>query len=152
MSLWPRAARRPIHCPGPARARAFVTSLDQQPAAGQIVDIKSDTQHEAFVGSVRWRPSLSGNGFYRVIATMRGRGGSQHQKTINLAVIDPTMNRSEGEFGWTLPRGEQPLPIRTLVGLLTQVGINWVKFPVWFSDNDRQQADQIGSTSCRERG
>lgn len=97
----------------------------------------------AYVGSVSWKPSLPGNGFYRVRATMQGSGGSQRRQTISLVVIDPVVNRSAGEFGWSLPQGEHPLPIRTLVGLLIHAGISWVKFPVWFSDHDPELAERL---------
>lgn len=98
---------------------------------------------KAYVGSVTWKPKIPRNGYYRVRVVMRGRGSATHQETLSLAVVQGTSVPTGGEFGWSLPHGEQPLEIRSLVGLLTQVGINWVKFPVWFSDKDQQQADRL---------
>ena len=49
----------------------------------------------------------------------------------------------QGEFGWTLPDGDQPLSFQDLSRLLPQVGINWVKMPVWFDANDPRRGDEL---------
>ena len=48
-----------------------------------------------------------------------------------------------GEFGWTLPEGDEPLSFQDLSRLLPQVGINWVKVPVWFDANDPRRGDEL---------
>ena len=48
-----------------------------------------------------------------------------------------------GEFGWTLPRGEGPLSFHDLSRLLPQVGINWLKVPVWFDADDPRRGDEL---------
>ncbi len=101
------------------------------------------SQATTFSGSVTWRPRIEQYGFYYVIATLFGRGGSEHQERLSLVVMEPANKRSAGEFGWSLPQRESPLEVGSLVGLLPHVGINWVKFPVWFSDNDPERADRL---------
>jgi hypothetical protein len=124
--------------PGPSGSERSRQDSDR------LLRIQSESlAQEAYVGSVTWKPTVRQKGFYRVQATMRGPQGSEYRQTISLAVIDAKAPRSEGEFGWSLPQGEHPLAIRPLVGLLTQVGINWVKFPVWFSDGDAERADRL---------
>ena len=42
-----------------------------------------------------------------------------------------------------LPDGDQPLSFQDLSRLLPQVGINWVKVPVWFDANDPRRGDEL---------
>ena len=126
---WPAAAAgesgQPPHPPNPA-------TTGPDPA-----------KQQAYAGSVSWKPAIGGSGFYRVRATMHGSGRSTYEQNTTLVVVDPAQQRNQGEFGWSLPAGDQPLAVQPLVGLLTQVGIHWVKFPVWFSDKDPQRADLL---------
>ncbi len=48
-----------------------------------------------------------------------------------------------GEFGWTLPDGEHPLTLPELIDLLSQAGVNWVKFPVWSANQDSNRGDRV---------
>lgn len=50
---------------------------------------------------------------------------------------------AEGEFGWSLPDGDRPLSLASLAQLLPQVGINWIKFPVWSRGAGAERLDQI---------
>ncbi len=85
-------------------------------------------------GTVRWRPPLSGPGFYRVRAIL----GNPHEPTetgqITLAVLSSETGGGAGVFGWSLPRGEHPLPIERLERVLVQAGVGWVKYPLWFDE------------------
>ncbi len=96
-----------------------------------------------YEGSAVWRPPIQQVGFYRVRVTMRSHSDVTLERSQTLAVLRPQARPVKGEFGWTLPDGEKPLPLKSLVGLLTQVGINWVKFPVWYSDEDHDWADRL---------
>jgi hypothetical protein len=60
------------------------------------------------------------------------------ERNLTLAVVAPSKNRAHGEFGWSLPRGNESMSLVALGQLLPQVGINWVKFPVWINDQDSQ--------------
>ncbi len=57
--------------------------------------------------------------------------------------------RRRGEFGWSLPDGDQPLSLAALGQLLPQVGINWVKFPVWSGGGSTERLDQLVTFSER---
>jgi hypothetical protein len=90
-----------------------------------------------------WKPPVAGAGFYRVNATMVGENGLALQRSISLAVIEPQPAPVRGEFGWSLPAAEQPLDFGPLTTVLTHSGVNWVKFPIWYSDDDRARADRL---------
>ncbi len=83
-------------------------------------------------GSTQWKPPLDGPGFYRVRATIRGEEMLEHRRELALAVIDPGEVAARGEFGWSLPDGDEPLPLHELGKITGHVGINWVKFPLWY--------------------
>lgn len=99
----------------------------------------------AFAGTATWKPPIHEIGFYRVHVTVGSQARQSHHlsRTITLAVIDPLTGPDRGQFGWSLPRGEEGLPLGALVGLLEHSGISWLKFPIWFDETDRERADQL---------
>jgi hypothetical protein len=92
---------------------------------------------------VTWSPPISAPGFYRLRVEIPGRVGVVHRRELSLAVISPERRPASGEFGWTLPSGEGPLSFSDLAELIGQSGINWVKFPVWTSQQDGGRNDRI---------
>lgn len=102
-----------------------------------------------YTGTVDWRPMLEAPGrradrFYRVRATLHTAGSPQPQREVPLAVIGPLPIPSTSEFGWSLPRGDDPLSLEALARLLPQVGIHWLKFPVWYDQEATpQRGDQL---------
>jgi len=90
----------------------------------------------ALVGAARWKPPVPGPGFYRVYATMKGRTRAVFRRGLNLVVIEPRFSSPGGEFGWTLPSGDQPMPLPPLGKIVVQAGINWVKYPLWHPDEN----------------
>jgi len=87
------------------------------------------------VGSVLWNPPVPGPGFYRVRATVLDRSGTSHRRRLNLAVIRPDAGPASDDFGWSLPRGGEPLTPGELSELADRAGIGWVKYPLWFDEN-----------------
>ena len=105
-----------------------------------------------YEGKAEWRPKVPDYGLYRVVVKMLsseledGDAGVERtldNRTVWLAVVPPLPMPREGEFGWTLPRGDRPLSFQDLSQLLPQVGINWVKVPVWFDANDPRRGDEL---------
>ena len=92
-------------------------------------------------GSADWEPPIPGPGFYRVLATMRGSDTSLCQRELTLAVIEPRATSPDGEFGWTLPNGDEPLAIGPLAQLIGQAGVSRVKYPLWY--NDKQGDEDV---------
>ena len=97
-------------------------------------------------GSVSWHPPIPGCGFYRLRASLVGDNDVVLQHCVALAVLEKVEGRLEGEFGWSLPRGEDLLPEDDLVPLLSLANVNWVKYPIWYSpENEASKGDRIAS-------
>lgn len=88
----------------------------------------------ALAGSALWQPPVPGPGFYRVVATMKGRQSPHHRPEVALVVLEPQSTHANSEFGWTLPRGNRPLPLPQLADLVCQSGVGWVKYPLWYDE------------------
>lgn len=98
---------------------------------------------KGFVGRAIWRPKVVEPGYYIARVTLEGHKGSILQRETTLVVMDPQPATSSGEFGWSLPQGEHPASLPVLATLLPQLGINWVKFPVWVSEKDLGRLDRV---------
>jgi hypothetical protein len=102
-----------------------------------------------YEGTATWRPKIPDYGFYRVVVKMlssesgAGGEGKLDSRNVYLAVVPPLPMPRQGEFGWTLPHADSPLSFPDLSRLLPQVGINWVKLPVWFDANNPRRGDEI---------
>jgi hypothetical protein len=96
-----------------------------------------------FHAAAAWKPKLDAPGFYRIRCTFRCRKGLLLEREQTLVLIDPASNPPRGEFGWTLPKGDHPLSLAALERILPQMGINWVKLPLWVSDTDSRRLDQL---------
>lgn len=95
-------------------------------------------------GSTQWSLPLEGPGFYRVRATMRGEEMLVHRRELTLAVIKADEAVARGEFGWTVPRGADPLSLHSLGQLTGHVGINWLKLPLWYgSDTNEEEIEKL---------
>ncbi len=83
--------------------------------------------------TVSWEPPIPGPGFYRVRAELLDQGAALQSRDLTLAALESRRAPSGGEFGWTLPNAGHPIPLAQLSPLLSQAGVNWVKYPLWFS-------------------
>lgn len=93
--------------------------------------------------SNRWTPPLDAPGFYRIRATLEGDSGQVHEREITLAMVQGSTVVLHGEFGWSLSGDTGPLPLSELASVLPQLGVHWVKLPVWFSDREPSQVDEL---------
>lgn len=104
---------------------------------------------DVYEGDTQWRPDIKKHGFYRVHVEMisKNTGLSLDQRTITLAIVPEGIQRSVGEFGWslpeTVPRLGKPLDFATLQELLPLAGVSWVKLPVWFPREEVARGDAI---------
>jgi hypothetical protein len=94
-----------------------------------------------FAGSATWRPSIHEEGFYRILASVSGQTSAPMETSI--VVLQDFPRGKQGEFGWSLPAGDSHVSLDGLVNLLADVGIHWVKFPVWYGDEDKGRADEL---------
>jgi hypothetical protein len=121
--------------------------------AGRGAEVTDGGQAPAgYEGTKTWHPKIPDYGFYRVIVSMKGtqsgKGNSDAQKQVerpplDLVVAPPLPMPRRGEFGWTLPDGDRPLSFQDLSRLLPDVGINWVKVPLWFDASKPRRGDEI---------
>ncbi len=86
--------------------------------------------------AVSWEPPVPGPGFYRVRAELHAKGAELQSRDMTLAVVQSRQAPAGGEFGWTLPNGGHPIPLGQLSPLLSQAGVNWVKYPLWFAEKN----------------
>ena len=100
------------------------------------------------VGRIAWKPPVKGPGFYRVRAKLTGSASTGSASTgsastcsrdLTLAVIHSLGGSPGGEFGWSLPEGGRPLPLSVLGRLLGQVGVGWVKYPLWYGERTSEE-------------
>jgi hypothetical protein len=103
----------------------------------------ADDSQQGFAGSTGWQPPVTAAGFYTVRASTPSHSGQLMTEEVNFVVIPPLPRSSSGEFGWSLADGERQLPIRMLPSFLSQVGVHWVKFPVWFSGREVKRAEDL---------
>lgn len=107
---------------------------------GQAQDEKPG---QSQAGVATWNAPIPDWGFYRLRISLAGGEESPLVRSASLAVMRPLPKLRGGQFGWTLPRGERSQSLKSLAGLLGQVGINWVKFPVWYREGDHARADEL---------
>jgi len=114
--------------------------------------LRTDAEMPAgYEGTATWRPPLdltddgesNAYGFYRIRVRMVSATGVMHERETSIAVIRPPDRPTRGEFGWSLPRGDDPLSLDDLIELLPHVGINWLKFPVWHSQQQENRSSEI---------
>ena len=73
-----------------------------------------------------------------------GRRGLVLEREVTVAVFDAPQTPVDGEFGWTLPRGDRPLPLPVLTRLIRQAGIHWVKYPLWYDpERGKEQIEEL---------
>jgi len=102
-----------------------------------------------YAGDIQWEPPIEQNGYYEIRATMMGSSGLMHRRVMTVAVVSRDTVPEQGEFGWSLPSGEEPLDFQRMFDLLVTAGVNWVKFPVWYNDEDFERASNIARFSER---
>jgi hypothetical protein len=127
------------------KVRFELEDIDGRTVASHETAMKADSPEarsaNVFAGSATWRPPIREYGFYRVLVSLSDQ--TSDPLATNIAVLQPLPKSKQGEFGWSLPRGDDPISLKELAGLLEDVGIHWVKFPVWYGDEDKGRADEL---------
>lgn len=117
---------------------APVTSPADAPSGDSSAPPESDYQVEA-----TWRPHNAGYGFYRVHATLIADGAEGEKRTTSIAVLRPLPRPLDGIFGWSVGSVGDPHTTDDWARLLTQVGIHWAKFPVWYNPEQSDRGDEL---------
>ncbi|QDU91584.1 hypothetical protein Pla175_50140 [Pirellulimonas nuda] len=113
---------------------------------------KGSTIASGFEGSTDWEPKITEPGFYRVRVEMISSitGELMDERKVSLAVLPKLSAPAQSEFGWSLDEIDwSPMPLRpalaagSLQSLLPEVGIGWMKLPVWFPADQSALGDRI---------
>ena len=99
--------------------------------------------HDYLVAEAGWTLPVSAPGYYRLHATVAHDDVVLYERELRLAVTDHAARPEHGEFGWTLPAGEQTLSLATLAQWAGQAGVHWIKFPLWYDEQDRPRVDGL---------
>ncbi|MCL2306520.1 MAG: hypothetical protein FWC43_14375, partial [Planctomycetaceae bacterium] len=91
-----------------------------------------------FQGRGNWTLPIGEPGFYRIRVSTSGLDPKSRSNTTSLVVLRAGRPLPGGDFGWTLP-GWSLDEIRDKRHLLSQSGLSWLKFPIWFDSNTSQQ-------------
>lgn len=114
--------------------------------AEEVDELVGDsTEGIGFRNETPWTPPISSSqfGYYQIRASIKSGGSAPLTRVISLAVVRKLNPTEQGEFGWSFPKGEDPLPLRQLALLVEQAAVNWVKLPIWFGKSDDKLADRI---------
>ncbi len=126
-----------------------VVDAESKPVARHTTFFKTTRQASAagaetgFVGTADWEPAISKVGFYRVRATMLGTSDRWLTRETTFVVVNPIDHAAQGEFGWSLGRGEEPLAVGPLSQLLLQSGVHHIRFPAWFDQEHQAHGDRL---------
>lgn len=90
---------------------------------------------------VRWNLPARPHGYYFLTAHLERDGRLILVTETSIAVVDPAVPQSNGEFGWSLPHGLSRLPVDELAHVAGEAGINWLKLPLWKSIHGETNAD-----------
>ena len=110
--------------------------IETAPAPEALADGASRRLPAAYAGRTSWHVPIDDFGFYRVSVSLAGGQDTMLARETTVAVLRPLERAADGEFGWSLPAGEAPLSLEALPNFLAEMGLHWVKFPIWRGDSD----------------
>jgi hypothetical protein len=106
-------------------------------------DVERPRGAPIFAGTAVWQPDVPGPGFYQVRAEMPGKTGVANRRSVNLAIVRRQPAPVGGEFGWSIPGGEDPLTLTELAEVVGHSGCNWCKFPLWDKSQRAKREEQL---------
>jgi len=110
--------------------------LDYRKAEGMEVSSSDPVfrDQQVLTGQIQWNPAPLNPGFYWLIAKVPWKDNLFREIRRPFVVMETGSGTTVTSFGWSLPQGAEPLGTRRLGELITQSGVGWVKFPVWFDE------------------
>ena len=125
------------------------TGAEEDESRSMMAEEEEPDEEKGFVGSVTWNPKLTTYGYYEARIALVSSNKLEHRRRASVVIVGPEKQPQLGEFGWSMPDGDKQLSLDALGRLLPLVGINWVKFPVWYSESQREQLDRVAMFSER---
>lgn len=96
-----------------------------------------------------WKPALPGPGYYEAVVRCRGadrdpssqqpatEGDVTFERRVRFASLPRIEAVRDGSFGWSFDAVRQPLPPRALAQLAPDLGVQWIRLPVWYDYEDQ---------------
>jgi hypothetical protein len=133
------------HTPMPAKASAEHGKPGPHKTEAKHEHVPADdpAQVRGFAGRASWKPPIKDYGFYRVRVMLADTDATRIERTATLAILRPLTPARHGEFGWSLPQGDQQLSLQELAGVVGQVGIHWLKLPMWYGEEELTRPDRL---------
>ncbi len=100
------------------------------------VDATAEEKESRAALVAEWSAPITQPGFYRIKARLTQTDRPVHQRELTVVVYEPHESSGSSEFGWSLPQGEQDIPLQVLPHIVAVAGNGWLKFPVWVGAND----------------
>lgn len=109
-----------------------IRNHDDQLLATETLPIepKSNGDPNEYAATIRWKPRLTDNGYFRVLAKIAAADGGWLEGQTALLIMDPGRH-VRGRFGWSLRSGMDAVKAADLVGLAGEAGVGWMKVPLW---------------------
>lgn len=85
------------------------------------------------------------HGYYRLVIKLQDRDTRQMVRELSFVVVDPANVPEQTLFGWTLNRSIYDLEQNSFVTALRNVGVNWVKIPVWIDIENYALLERIST-------
>lgn len=89
---------------------------------------------QVFSSQVQWQPDPLTPGFYWLVARIPWKDDAFRETRIPFVLMEAVPGSTSAFFGWSLPQGLEPLGARRLAELITESGVGWIKFPVWYDE------------------
>jgi len=122
--------------------------LDYRKAVGMEISSSDPVfrDQQILIGQTEWHPAPLNPGFYWLVAKVPWKDHLFREIRRPFVVMDSGSGTTVTAFGWSLPQGLEPLGSRRLAELITQSGVGWIKFPVWFDEQTPPAVLQNTST------
>lgn len=133
----------------------LLAPMEVRPAFGpeEIPREESLRQNPPHLGLRTWEVPLTEPGYYVLRATLSTPEGARRRVEVPVALLAPVSQISAAPFGWSLPRGADPLDLRDLLEVIRLSGVKWVKFPVWTDAAETPETlEELGFFLERLRG
>jgi len=133
--------------------RSNLQSLMPSMTPGKVLMNADGTFQNFAVKHLLWKltdgeasdPDVDYRGFYRLRITLLDREASQLVSEITFVVVEPTEAGPQTLFGWTLNRSIYDIDSTVLSNTLQQLGVNWIKLPVWIDPQDPSALEMLGT-------
>jgi hypothetical protein len=103
-----------------------------------------------FEGTSTWTVPVQGPGYYRVEARIYSDQEESLARQQRLVLLGPAPGTpGPGVYGWTFPPHAPRLPVRHVAQLAPLAGLGWVKYPVWFGEQDTRTGEELAELAER---